>query len=404
MRKAHDERDAPRRRAKWARFARAQPRAPARESAASAKLVKARAPPADTENMRFFNVILAASLGLAFAGCSGAGKFGQGLQAGKKKGDAKEPAKDDKQEPNTEDASADQPVQITGTYLTCAEVDADATRVAYGCRLADKRNGATVDLARLATRWDWGAVLPKQGTYASVQKQQPEHGSAWQIVFDVSGDDQSELRTTAAALRITLDLALKPEAGGAGGRKLFDEPLSQLLAAVELPAENGIQTPETVQPSDMVAQGDQGVVAATNNAAGQNQTTTNNTTTNNTATATNTAVDTGTQTNTTQTDDPPPTATNQTVEAPTVAFQVAPKQTVGGFVLRAALSDVTGVTDLQITGGGKVNLLSASYATDGGVTINWTAPVRVSLKKGGKTCSGSGTVGTQSSSLALTCQ
>lgn len=313
-------------------------------------------------------------------GCAGGGDFG-GLAGGQKKSDKQERRPDPAPQPAPadEDGGADQPVLVTGTYLTCgvvARATDESPSETFGCRLASKATGETVPLELLATRWTWNHTKTAGGTVT-----QQETTGAWQIVYRLEARDRVALAALRSTLRIILDLVLKPGAGSVGDA-ILSEFLENLLGSDE---ELGGVTNEDG------AQDDGG--AADGTAPGPTPTPTAGAgTTDGDADASGDDVG----------SDGSGDGETETVLPPIVSFSLAPGNNAE-LKLMAAVDDATGVSNLRISGNGSIVYLGADFS-GGAASLKWRLPMEVSLRKNAKDCLGRGTIGSGTMSMTLACR
>ena len=263
------------------------------------------------------------------------------------------------------DDHADQPIQITGTYLSCATLAAPegvgaAGEGRYGCRLG-AHGFAKVPLEGLKPQPSWSFALPKGGDVAgqSVTLVNQAATSPWHVVYQLKTADAKSLRDLLSAL--TVMLSVSP-------------------AAITL----DIWTFSKLMPEIL----DQGLVGGTGGAAFDP-----------------TIADGG---NSPPQPLPSPaitTGTSTGVEpsgVPSIRFALKPAHQA--FSLTAALTSATGVSGLTVGGGGAIAFRGFTTMPNGSTAIAWTTPMTVAFQFDGKSCSGSGLVGPDAMTLTPTCK
>lgn len=351
------------------------------------------------------------------AGCSGSGGFTEGFKLGKKdaKGSNEDAAKKDHSGKDGEEdgGSADQPVQITGTYLTCSEVSADESEATFGCRLANKLTGMTVALSEIATQWEFNHDLIAQ-VPGHISMRGGDREAAWQIFFDFEAVDLTGLRTLIAATRILLDLDLRLGAGKPKDGPEFAGLItsfvpvgqSEIISGTQQPLDNNIIN--TVQPDSppttTTSQPPTGPPADKPDPAGP---------TPETSTVTPAGPPKEPVVTTPPKDanpDPGSEPADNVVVKPASVSSADPVVTfsavykAGGAMALMAAFDQDGLSDAKFSGGGIVEATNIKINPDGSATYRLSAPISVSVKKGAKTCSASGAIITGNMSLPLVCE
>jgi hypothetical protein len=350
-----------------------------------------------------------AALGLwLLSACSGSGGFTEGFKMGKKdekKGSDESSTK--KEQPGKEsednDASGDQPIQITGTYLTCAEISADDTETSIGCRLADRRNGKTVALSDIAIQWEFDYEVLSQAS-GEVSMRAGSSQDAWQIFYDFHTVAASDLKKLVAATKILLDLDLKPGAGTSQPGPEFSGLISTFIPAGESETVSGTQekldesvvttgqtdsppTTNTAQPPDPAPGPTPGPAPGPAPAP---------------ATATTNPQTQPQPATTGGSDTPAPAPAGMVTADPVVTFSTVYK--AGGAMALTAAFDQDGLSEAKFSGGGAVEATNVKVNSDGSATYRLSAPISVTVKKGSKTCSASGAIITGNMTLPLVCK
>jgi hypothetical protein len=324
---------------------------------------------------------LASTLG----GCEAGGQFSQTLP-GQKSAKAKRPAAEHasaEKDESSGDAggksaagggdAADEPVPITGTYLTCgAAQPPQDDHVVYGCNLALEATGTPVKLSRVATSWQWRYELDAARFPNATVSTRPQDGGAWQVLFDiVGGGSQAQLAQLLGALRIVLDLVPRPGTG------YVPEDRPQVNGALaDLLQRDG---------------GSNGSVGGTSSGAP----------TGNTA-----AIDDGSDRPSPTNDSRSAPAAGRAPDGPVVSFKL---RAVGasmqdGVTLLAALDDAKDVSDLQIEAIDSFEFRGARLTTGGGAAIDWRQRFAVRLQKAGLDCTGQGELHAGAMTIATTCR
>ena len=342
--------------------------------------------------------------------CSGSGGFTEGLKLGKKSESKEEETKtgDDLGKEKDGDDTSDQPVQITGTYLTCAETESTDTNAVYGCRVASKKDGSTVALNTLASDWtfDYDILKSALGTVTVKASNQ----NTYQIFFDFEASSNTELKALLAATKIILDMNYLPGVGNVGSGPAFEGLIATFIPKPLAETTNGSQDDlSTNIIGTQPIQPDQTPVAVT--PATQQPVTTpvkpNDTGTTPATVQTPVAEQPGTQTTpVVQNSTTPDNAVEPAALDPKdpVAFFTLVKATDGTLTLQAYFDQISGLTNPTFTSAKNLAYAGGVPYADGTAMIMLTTPMAVSVKKGEKTCSGNGTIGAGVISIPLTCK
>ncbi len=344
------------------------------------------------------------------ASCSGSGGFTDGLKLGKKS-ESKE------EEPNTGenlgnekdgDDTADQPVQITGTYLTCAETESTETQAVFGCRVASKKDGSTVQLNSFASDWTFDYDITS--TTAGSVRVRASKQKTYHVFYDFEASTKSELKALVAVTKITLDMVYLPGVGPAGTGPAFAGLIATFIPQSQSESTSG----SAGELNDTIV----GSQTPPNQAPGTTPQTTQQpaTTPIKPVEPVTTPVTTPA---TVQTPVSPSTEPAQTTpvsqnaipanDAPIdpkdpVAFFTLVKGADGSLTLQAYFDQISGLTNPTFTGAKNLSYAGGVPYPDGTAMIMLTTPMVVSVKKGEKTCSGNGTIGAGVVSIPLTCK
>jgi hypothetical protein len=358
---------------------------------------------------------LAVATIMLLTSCSGSGGFTEGLRIGKKS-DSK-----DQEETNSggslgnekdSDDTADQPVQITGTYLTCVETKATETSALYGCRVANKKDGSTVELNTLASDWTFDYVMTNNvaGSVTVKASQQKNY----HVFFDFEAATKAELKTLLSVTKILLDMIYLPGVGPVGSGPAFAGLLSTFI-----PQSQSESTTGTLGDLDnnVVDSGDTSKPESSTISTQQPSTTpakpieTVTTPAAIPSPATPSSVTPSTQPATQATPVVQNSITPNT-EAPAaplnpkdpVAFFTLVKTADGSLSLQAYFDQISGLTNPTFTGAKNLSFAGGVPYSDGTAMIMLTTPMAVSVKKGDKTCTGNGTIGAGVISIPLSCK
>jgi hypothetical protein len=274
--------------------------------------------------------------------------------------------------------AADDPVQITGTYLTCGAV-APATRdlsddhTVYGCNLALESTHEPVKLSRVATSWQWRYDLDAARFPQASVTTRPQDGGAWQVLFDVAGAGAgAELSQLLQALRVVLDLVPRAGSGYASGdHPQLNGTLATLLgrsgggngatggAGAGTPSNAGVTPPS-------------GGIGAAIGGGGLGN------------------------------------GVNPGLSAhdPVVSFRLESLGTEmkDGVRVLAALDDATDVSGLEIEAVDGFEFRGARLSNDGKATVDWRQRFMVRFQKGSRQCAGEGDLHAGAMSIATTCR
>lgn len=127
---------------------------------------------------------------------------------------------------NSNDA-ADQPVQVIGTYLTCAIEERTELAATVGCKVVRRGDSRRVAIQKLTKSYQWGYTIPPatSGT-AELVSQTP--GDVWHAIYVFKGNSAPALASLLSAVHIIFDAV--PLAGQAiTSSTHFDAPLDNLI-------------------------------------------------------------------------------------------------------------------------------------------------------------------------------
>lgn len=358
--------------------------------------------------------------------CSGSGGFTNGFKLGKKteKKDDNKGGEDLGKETNssTTEDTADQPVQITGTYLTCSETEANDTQATFGCRLARKDNGKTAGLSEVGSDWTFDYEI-LNGLPGSVLVKKTAGPETYQVFYEFEASSRSALKTLIKNTRISLNIDLLPGAGVETGSPEFSGLIVTFVPQGQSEIVSGTQTdlsdnivnsasPASETPQTQVANPPVVNPAPTPSPATNPPVVAGPVPGNPPVTPVDTAKpeDSVPSTQSVASEKPAEDAESTDQEQamsdkdPVVTFSLEEKSP-GVFALKAAFDQSAGLSGATFSGGTTaVSFIGALIGSSGSATLGLTTPVNVSVKKGTKTCSGSDTIGAGKIRLPLTCK
>lgn len=352
--------------------------------------------------------------------CSGSGGFTNGFRLGKKTekkdGDGNTNGENLGKESNgtAEDDSADQPVQITGVYLTCSETESRDTQATFGCRLARKDNGKTVSLSDLGSDWVFDNEILNSLPGSVLTKKIGESG-LYQVLYEFEASSRAVLKKLIENTRIGLNIELLPGVGIESGMPEFSGLIITFVPPGQSEVVNGSQNDLSDNIVDTQAPASATPVTQSqvaNPPAGNPSVTP--------TPATNPPVVSGPDPVVPSTGDPAaqsaaaggpadsagsPAADPAVSEKdPVVTFSLVVKSP-GVFALNAAFDQTAGLSEANFgSGTNAVSFIGALIGASGSATLGLTTPVSVSVKKGKTTCTGSDTIGAGKISLPLICK
>lgn len=356
-------------------------------------------------------------------GCSGSGGFTNGFKLGKKT-EKKTESNDDRgsgeefgKETNsgTSEDSADQPVQITGTYLTCSETTSSEIEATFGCRLARKDNGKTVNPNEVGTDWTFDYEI-LNGQTGSVFAKKSVTTGLFQVFYEFEASSRSALKSLIKSTRISLNIDLLPAAGVETGQPEFSGLIVTFVPAGQSEIVSGMQVElsENIVASntDVETPDTQVVNPPAPNPNPVPPLPTAKLPDNKPETDSGLPDDSNKQPNTSEPANQ--SLPNETVspatdgplseQDPVVTFSLQVKSP-GVFALRASFDQTAGLSGATFGGGTSgVNFIGGLIGSDGAATLGLTTPVSVSVKKGTKICTGSDTIGAGKISLPLICK
>jgi hypothetical protein len=359
--------------------------------------------------------ILAISIMYLITGCSGSGGFNDGMKLGKKSENKDEDNKagEDLGNEKENDDTADQPVQITGTYLTCGETESSDTSAVFGCRVASKKDGTTVELNRLASDWTFDYdIVNGVGGKVTVKK---SNTMPFQILYEFEASSNMELKSLIAATKIILEMIYLPGVAPVGSGTAFEGLIVTFIPQAQQESTNGTQSDLDssiigTQPTLSNQTPMTGIPPTQSTQPAEQPTTTTNKPEDGSSTSTTAQNPEAPEMQTTpaavnpaQSDAPVKPAASIDPKDP-VAFFTLKKGADGSLTLQAYFDQISGLSDPIFTGAKNLSYAGGVPYTDGTAMIMLTTPMTVSVKKGEKTCTGNGTIGAGVISIPLACK
>jgi hypothetical protein len=359
--------------------------------------------------------IFAIAIVYLITGCSGSGGFNDGIKLGKKSENKDEDTKagEDLGTEKEDDDTADQPIQITGTYLTCGETESSETNAVFGCRVANKKNGSTVALNRLAFDWTFDyEILNGAAGKVTVKKSKQ---LPFQILFEFEASSNIELKALLAATKIILDMTYLPGVNPVGSGPAFEGLIATFIPQTQQESTSGTQsaldsnivgtqptlsnqTPVTETPATQPTQPAQQPATVPNRPEDGSST----------STVVQNPVAPEMQTTPAAVNPAQPEAATKPTVAidpkDPVAFFTLVKGADGSLTLQAYFDQISGLSDPIFTGTKNLSYAGGVPYTDGTAMVMLTTPMTVSVKKGDKTCTGNGTIGAGVISIPLACK
>jgi len=342
--------------------------------------------------------------------CSGSSGFTDGLKLGKES-ENKEPGETKTGEnlgnEKESDDTADQPVQITGTYLTCVETKSSDTSALFGCRVASKQDGSTVDLTTLASNWTFDYDI-ENNVNGSV-KVKSSSKKNYHVLFEFEASSKLQLNALLAATKILLDLTYLPGVAPAGSGSAFAGPITSFIPQSQTDIAIGTQ----IGPGNSVVENENATPETVSTPPQQPLTTPIKPVDTNTAQGSTTPSDQSTPSG----DQPGVLSPSDQITKPSIdptqPIELDPKDPVaffslvkapsGGLTLQAYFDQTSGLTNPVFTGAKNLSYAGGVPYSDGTAMIMLTTPMSISVNKGGKVCTGSGTIGAGVNKIPLKC-
>jgi hypothetical protein len=270
--------------------------------------------------------------------------------------------------PTETDDAADQPVQITGTYLTCAAVEPPSeSHAVYGCKLARQGSNETVDLRQLVQSHKWTyELLPGSMAAGTVDVKEQPDGAEWQVFYELAAEGLAPLQKLVDALKVELQIVPFSSGKPGGAKPSVISGLLSVLANGLGTLADAVRTATTAPPGPAPAAADPAPPSSPS-AFGSA---------------------------------PSTAAAGDSKIGPTLQFRIVAK---GGARFGLMLSDPGGISDLGVRGDGSFQFLNATVAAGGDATVHWATRLTASFKRGSQTCTGTGVIGSASLGLPTFC-
>lgn len=126
---------------------------------------------------------------------------------------------------------ADQPVQVLGTYLTCALDERASTAATVGCNVLRRGDRRRVDLKKSTKSYLWTYVAPA-GTAGTVEVMPMGPGDKFHVVYVLNAETETLLAQLIAAVHVVLDAVPLPNQTITSSTH-FDADLSQVLLSAD---------------------------------------------------------------------------------------------------------------------------------------------------------------------------